>query len=111
GRESHVCPFGRVDLMRSHDDGQTWSWPETLMDSAIDDRDAGVCETGSGALLVSTFTSLAYESRKKNFPPEQLAKWDAAERRLTPDQRRELLDTWLLRSADGGLTWSTPSRV
>ena len=53
GRESHVCPFGRVDLMRSHDDGKTWSWPETLMDSAIDDRDAGICETGSGALLVT----------------------------------------------------------
>ena len=27
GREAHVCPFGRVELMRSKDDGQTWSWP------------------------------------------------------------------------------------
>ena len=53
------------------------------MDSAIDDRDAGICETGSGALLVTTFTSLTYESRMKNLTPEQQAKWDAVERRIT----------------------------
>jgi sialidase-1 len=27
GRETHVCPFGRVDLIRSNDDGRTWTWP------------------------------------------------------------------------------------
>jgi len=111
GRESHVCPFGRVDLMRSHDNGQTWSWPETLMDSAIDDRDSGICETAGGALLVTTFTSLTYESRMKNLTPEQQAKWGAVERRLTAGQRRQLQDTWMLRSADGGVLWSTPFRV
>ena len=26
GREAHVCPFGRVELMRSQDDGVTWRW-------------------------------------------------------------------------------------
>lgn len=111
GRESHVCPFGRVDLMRSHDDGKTWSWPETLMDSAIDDRDAGICETATGALLVTTFTSLTYESRMKNLTPEQQAKWDAVQRRITPAQRRGLQDTWMLRSGDAGIQWSAPFRV
>ncbi|MBM4075033.1 MAG: twin-arginine translocation signal domain-containing protein, partial [Planctomycetes bacterium] len=36
GRESHVCPFGRVELMRSHDHGKTWTWPQVLLDSPID---------------------------------------------------------------------------
>ena len=27
GREAHVCPFGRVELQRSQDEGQTWSFP------------------------------------------------------------------------------------
>ncbi len=111
GRQAHVCPFGRVELMRSHDGGQTWSWPETLMDSAIDDRDAGICETASGALLVTTFTSLAYETRKTGLTPIQRESWNAVDRRITPEQRKALLDTWMLRSEDGGLTWSAPFRV
>src|SRR6266545_2506828 len=45
GREGHICPFGRVELIRSQDNGETWSWPEVLLDSPIDDRDSGVCET------------------------------------------------------------------
>src|SRR5690349_19777630 len=61
GREAHVCPFGRVELMRSNDSGKTWSWPEVVFDSPIDDRDAGVLETPAGSILVTTFTSLAYE--------------------------------------------------
>ena len=62
GREAHVCPFGRVELMRSDDDGRTWGWPCVLMDSEIDDRDSGVLETAKGTILVTTFTSLAYEA-------------------------------------------------
>ena len=57
GREAHVCPFGRVDMMRSMDNGKTWSWPRTLLDGPIDDRDAGIVETAKGSLLVTTFTS------------------------------------------------------
>ena len=33
GREDHVCPFGRVEIIRSSDNGETWSWPEIVMDS------------------------------------------------------------------------------
>ncbi len=61
GRESHVCPFGQVHAMTSRDDGKTWTWPRVLLDGAIDDRDSGVLETAKGTLLVTTFTSLAYE--------------------------------------------------
>lgn len=114
GRDAHVCPFGRVELMRSHDGGQHWSWPEVLLDSPIDDRDSGVIETPSGSLLVTTFTSLAYEAVLKKaagWSPERLARWQAAALRTTPEQRRGLLDTWMLRSTDGGMTWSAPYRV
>ena len=112
GRESHVCPFGRVEWMCSADDGGTWSWPQVLMDSPIDDRDAGVCETASGALLVTTFTSLAYEAvlaKAEGWATERKERWQAVQRR-TKD-RRTLLGCWVLRSEDGGLTWSAPCRV
>src|SRR5262249_39603199 len=79
-----------------------------------DDRDAGVCETAAGTLLVTTFTSLAYQpllDAAKEWPPGRLAKWQAADRRATEKQRRALLRTWMLRSTDGGMTWSAPFRV
>ena len=58
-----VCPFGEVEAMISHDSGATWTRPRTLLDSAIDDRDAGVIEMARGTLLVTGFTSLAYEPK------------------------------------------------
>ena len=93
GRHSHVCPFGRVELIKSFDDGATWTYARTLLDGPIDDRDAGILETAKGTLLVTTFTSLAYEpglqkaiagaeQGKASMPPEQLARWQAAHARL-----------------------------
>ncbi|MBI3470100.1 MAG: exo-alpha-sialidase [Candidatus Solibacter usitatus] len=114
GREAHVCPFGRVELMWSHDDGRAWSWPEVLVDTPIDDRDAGACETSKGSLLVTTFTSLAYQAvldKARGWPQEKLDRWVAVNRRIDAGQRESLLGTWMIRSTDGGLSWSAPYRV
>ena len=76
GREAHICPFGRVDLFVSNDQGETWGWPRTVLDSDMDDRDAGLLETARGTLLVTTFTSLAYEpalARMETVHPENIA--------------------------------------
>lgn len=115
GREGHVCPFGRVELMVSNDEGATWGWPRVLLDSDLDDRDAGVLETAQGTLLVTTFSSLAYEEvlaqaerNKGSWPQEKLARWRAARDRLPAEVRQQRLGQWLLRSEDGGLTWSAP---
>ena len=117
GREAHVCPFGRVELMRSRDGGDSWSWPQVMMDSPIDDRDAGVLETAKGSILITTFTSLAYESQLRRaepiepgqpgaWPPERLARWQAAHKRATADERQAALSVWMIRSTDGGVTFS-----
>ena len=108
GREGHVCPFGRVEIICSKDDGRSWSWPQVLMNSVIDDRDAGVIETAAGSLLVTTFTSLAYQSIASKVGTWR---WEAVERRTTQEQRKSMLGTWMLRSTDGGMTWSAPYRV
>jgi hypothetical protein len=112
GREEHVCPFGRVELMRSTDGGVTWSWPRVVMDGPIDDRDAGVVETAQGSILITTFTSLAYVGRltqaEKNgsWPPERLTAWQAAHNRVAEEQRKAALGVWMIRSTDGGVTFS-----
>lgn len=109
GREGHVCPFGQVHLMTSRDGGKSWTWPRVLLDSAIDDRDAGVLETPKGTLLVTTFTSLAYEpqlAKLKTSDPDAFARWNSVNERMTAEQRKADLGTWMLRSDDGGASWS-----
>ena len=121
GREAHVCPFGWVEMMRSPDEGRHWNWPRVLMDTAIDDRDAGVCETARGSLLVTTFTSLAYQDRFEEaeklsatqegaWSKEKLRSWRAAHERTSGPQRERVLATWMIRSTDSGATWSAPYR-
>ncbi len=123
GRESHVCPFGQVHAMTSRDNGASWTFPRVLLDSATDDRDSGVLETAKGTLLVTTFTSLAYEDSfkkaaamaeltdkgwvSKAMPAERYAKWKAAHERLNDEERQAELGEWLIRSTDGGKSWST----
>jgi Neuraminidase (sialidase) len=63
-------------------------------------------------LLVTTFTSLAYEAslqtaeRSGAWPRERLARWQAVHRRAPQEVREKELGQWMLRSTDGGLTWS-----
>ena len=106
GRAGHVCPFGRVEMMTSFDDGKTWNWPRVLLDTDIDDRDSGVMETAKGTLIVTTFTSLAYLSGDayKTKPS-----WMAAHARISDDKiRKAQLGEFAIRSTDGGLSWSKP---
>ncbi len=122
GRESHVCPFGQLCAMTSRDEGKSWTFPRVLLDSATDDRDSGVLETAKGTLLATTFTSLAYEDSfkkatmmaehtdkgwvSKAMPAERFARWKAAHERLSDDERKAELGEWIIRSIDGGKTWS-----
>ncbi len=112
GREAHVCPFGRVELMTSPDGGNSWTYPRVLIDGPIDDRDAGILETAKGTLLVTTFTSLAYEptlakaEKEGNWESDRLTRWQAANRRLSAERRKQDLGVWMIRSTDDGVTWS-----
>ena len=57
-RDAHVCPWGKTQLVRSGDEGETWSTPEVIRDSPLDDRDAGIIETAGGTLLASWIPTL-----------------------------------------------------
>lgn len=121
GREQHVCPFGRVDLIQSFDEGESWTFARTIADGPIDDRDAGIIESSQGTLLATTFTSLAYEpilkkalatasSDSPSMAPARLSRWKAAHGRIPEGQHTALLGCWMIRSEDQGLTWSIPYR-
>lgn len=56
-RMMHVDPFGATVMVTSSDGGKTFSKPQQVSNTILDDRDAGVTYLGDGKLLVSYFTS------------------------------------------------------
>jgi sialidase-1 len=107
-RDAHVCPWGKTQIIRSPDQGRTWSAPFTLTNTPLDDRDAGLIQTKSGALLVSWFTSLAFAS--PNYPTAQ-ARYARHAEKITAEIREQWLGNWVRRSEDGGKTWQSPVRT
>ncbi|HVK03367.1 MAG TPA: sialidase family protein [Armatimonadaceae bacterium] len=81
---------GRVCLVRSKDDGKTWSEPTVVYDSPDDDRDPHVARMPDGSLLVTLFS---LHPTGKETP-----KWLGA-------------GVKLVRSADEGKTWATEARI
>ncbi len=112
GRRHHVCPFGQVHLIRSADQGRTWTWPRAIADGPLDDRDSGILETTKGTLLVNWFSSLTWEKLLDDPPsflmtdPNERAEWQRRHQWLSNDVRGRELGVWLIRSTDGGHTWS-----
>jgi hypothetical protein len=84
---AHTSQGGRIALVRSTDDGRTWSAPRVALDTPLDDRDPQLMQTRAGVLLLSYF---AYD-------------WNQ-----TP---AKVIGSFVARSEDGGATWSAPAQV
>lgn len=107
-RDSHVCPYGKTQLISSKDNGKTWSAPLTITNTPLDDRDAGIIQTKKGTLLVSWFTSLAFESPTWKGAYNRYARIGE---KISADTKKEWLGNWTKRSVDGGKTWLRPSKT
>lgn len=126
-RDAHIDPFGKTMLVRSGDGGRSWSEPELINDTPLDDRDAGICICKDGTVVVSWFTSHyveeTYMKRVKNASDEDKKRWHERIRSTGMDDIRqwagERVDTggryecgcWIRRSTDGARTWEEPVRV
>lgn len=115
-RNTHVDPFGRTVLLRSYDDGRSWTTPQVVNDLPIDDRDAGIVDLGGGRLLVSWFTS---DTRRYDVArtyrdledPVAVSRYAAGFRRLTDATVARWLGSWVRISEDSGASWSLPRRA
>ena len=99
-RNAHIDIEGRVVCWYSEDEGKTWSEPQELVDTVLDDRDAGVVYW-NGKIIVSWFC--ASKEYYRNQDRDKYAEWA----KDIPDE----LDTKLMGgnyiiSEDGGKTWS-----
>jgi sialidase-1 len=107
-RDSHVCPWGKTQMIRSSDRGKTWSEPQTITCTPLDDRDAGIIQTKEGTLLVSWFTSLAFE---REYFQGAVKRYARHGEKISSEVRKKWLGNWIRRSEDGGQTWQEPART
>ena len=98
-RDSHVCPWGKTQMVCSRDSGKSWTQPVTINNSPLDDRDAGIIETAKGTLVVSWFTSLLTDGRLM---------YVGINKKVGDSKSPQPLDEQLLAAAestDDGKTW------
>ena len=105
-RLSHICPFGKLVMCRSYDEGKSWSAPEIVMDTPLDDRDGGICPFGEKGVFLTSFNNrVDFQRKYTRDDPYRIAYLDRVER--DGDWERYLGST-LAVSNDGGKTFSDP---
>lgn len=60
-RMGHVCPFGKAVIFYSRDEGKSWTRPAPVIDTPLDDRDAGLCTAGRSVILTSFNNKVAFQ--------------------------------------------------
>lgn len=112
-RDQHVCPYGKTQIVRSSDNGKTWTETETINNCVIDDRDAGILVCKSGTIVISWFTSLAFETYdcRKMYGDEMVDAWKPHIAKITDEDRKKQLGHWVRRSTDGGKTWLPKQKI
>lgn len=56
-RLSHVCPFGKSVISFSEDEGESFTPCAPVIDTVLDDRDAGLCTFGKSGLIFTSFNN------------------------------------------------------
>lgn len=100
----HICPFGKAVLSFSTDEGKTYTPPMPVIDTALDDRDTGLCSFGENGLLLTSFNNTVAFQRKfadVNYPAYRTAYLDA----VTEETEAKDIGSHFRISLDGGQTF------
>jgi len=111
-RFAHVCPFGKVVMCTSADEGLTWSAPAIVMDTPLDDRDAGLTVFQKNSVFLTSFNntrafqrSAAEHMWDQKLNAKQMAFINAYLDLVTDEQEVKYLGSTYRISRDGGTTW------
>ncbi len=118
-RLAHVCPYGKNIMYVSRDDGETWSCPIIVNDTALDDRDAGIVSMGNGKMLLSWFNlprsfflnnEVGWIKGKTHHYEIMLFKAMIDQLRVLPEEEARS-GSFVKLSNNSGMTWSEAIQV
>jgi len=96
GGAPHIGVKGRLDIVTSKDDGKTWSTPQTVVDGPEDDRNPALGQLKNGDIILAFAILHGYDSSGLKLS-------------TSPSERRAE-GVYVIRSSDGGKTWTKPER-
>ncbi len=85
-RLTHICPFGKAVLSFSDDEGETWTLPAPVIDTVLDDRDAGILPFGESGVIVTSFNNTRKMHRDLILTPDFYHDADDWLKNATPDK-------------------------
>ncbi|MBR5262228.1 MAG: exo-alpha-sialidase [Clostridia bacterium] len=101
-RVEHVCPFGKAVVSYSSDEGKTYTLPAPVIDTPLDDRDAGICTFGEKGVIVTSFNNTAEFQRTNNTDNEYVQRYIDT---ITAEDEEKYLGSLFRISNDCGITF------
>ena len=98
-RKAHVCPFGKAVMMTSDNEGVTYTEAAAIIETPLDDRDAGVVPFGENGVIVTSFNNT--REAQRNWNPDNAEFMAYVDTVTDEDEARYLGSTFRL-SFDGG---------
>lgn len=103
-RLEHICPFGKAVISYSDDGGETFTSPEAVIDTVLDDRDAGLCAFGKSGLILTSFNN-SVEFQRNNCTREHLKECLEYLDTVKPEDEKKTIGSEFRISLDNGRTW------
>lgn len=90
---------GRICMVRSTDNGKTWSTPQTIYDDVADNRDPHISQMSDGTVVLTFFNTEFGDVIERENSSSTPIHYKSEHR------ERKSGGVWFLRSFDNGVTW------
>lgn len=101
-RIEHICPFGKAVISYSFDGGEAYTLPAPVIDTPLDDRDAGICTFGENGVIFTSFNNSAAMQKQHNKDNEYAQSYINT---ITEEDEEKYLGSNFRISRDCGITF------
>lgn len=101
-RLEHICPFGKAVISYSFDGGKSYTPAAPVIDTPLDDRDAGICTFGEKGVIFTSFNNSADMQRQHNKENEYVQSYINT---ITKEDEEKYLGSNFRISRDCGITF------